>query len=440
MINYAEKIANFNLIVGNQNEDIAYTYLSKTGWDENKAANLFTEENKKLDKALSIYMKNKERKQKMRPKQINNYPEYKIDSINGIFNSISKLFKQDNSQFFHRYFSSIKNAIKLLDNFISKLEKSSKIGIIMLYSFDKLKLLRDQIKNIINEPLSRELFLDSSLTYPVVDVSIEGSNFISELECTKLPLFIICKYKNKDSLAIIGKLEIPFKLGDFRDKIIEAELSYIKKPTKTNKENLNNNNNINNNNINNNNNVNNNNNNNNNNKNKEYEPNYADYDFGDDEENMNYDFLNDFKDYNNMKLSDGQILAYQELKLRELEKMEEQKNIEKEKIIEEKKESNKIKENLKQEPDDDNPDKCIILFRFPDGEKSVQRKFLKQDKIKVLYDFIKSLGRDIFMEEDHHHFSLLQTFPYKLFDEIQNNTLEQEGLFPNSVLQIKEID
>jgi len=180
--------------------------------------------------------------------------------------------------------------------------------------------------------------------------------------------------------------------------------------------------------------------NNNNNKNKEYEPNYADYDFGDDEENMNYDFLNDFKDYNNMKLSDGQILAYQELKLRELEKMEEQKNIEKEKIIEEKKESNKIKENLKQEPNDDNPDKCIILFRFPDGEKSVQRKFLKQDKIKVLYDFIKSLGRDIFMEEDHHHFSLLQTFPYKLFDEIQNNTLEQEGLFPNSVLQIKEID
>ena len=440
MINYAEKIANFNLIVGNQNEDIAYTYLSKTGWDENKAATLFTEENKKLDKALSIYMKNKERKQKMRPKQINNYPEYKIDSINGIFNSISKIFKQDNAQFFHRYFSSIKNAIKLLDNFISKLEKSSKIGIIMLYSFDKLKLLRDQIKNIINEPLSRELFLDSSLTYPVVDVSIEGSNFISELECTKLPLFIICKYKNKDSLAIIGKLEIPFKLGDFRDKIIEAELSYVKKPTKTNKENLNNNNKINNNNTNNNNTNNNNNNANNNNKNKEYEPNYADYDFGDDEENINYDFLNDFKDYNNMKLSDGQILAYQELKLRELEKMEEQKNIEKEKIIEEKKESNKIKENLKQEPDDDNPDKCIILFRFPDGEKSVQRKFLKQDKIKVLYDFIKSLGRDIFMEEEHHHFSLLQTFPYKLFDDIQDNTLEQEGLFPNSVLQIKETD
>ena len=65
---------------------------------------------------------------------------------------------------------------------------------------------------------------------------------------------------------------------------------------------------------------------------------------------------------------------------------------------------------------------------------------MKQDKIKNLYEFVKSLGRDIFTEEEHHHFSLLQTFPYKIFDQIQENTLEQEGLFPNSVLQIKETD
>ena len=431
MINYAEKIANFNLIVGNQNEDIAYNYLSKTGWDENKAANLFNEENKKLDLALSKYMKLKERKQKMKPKHINKYPEYNIDSINSVFNSISKIFKKDNTQYFNRYFSRIKNAIMLLDDFISKLEQTSKIGIIILYSFDNLALLRDQIKNIINEPLSREFFLDSTYLYPAIDISIEGSNFIDELDCTKLPLFIICKYKNKDSLAIIGKLEIPFKLGDFRDTILEAELSYIKKPTKEKNKNTNNTNNINNNITENK-----------NKENKEYEPNYADYDFGDDEDNLNYDFLDNInlQDINTNKLSDGQFLAYQELKLRELEKMEEKKIIEKEKILEEKKESKKMKENLKPEPDDDNPNKCVILFRFPDGEKSVQRKFLKQDKIKSLYDFIKSLGRDIFMEEEHHHFSLLQSFPYKLFDDIQDHTLEQEGLFPNSVLQIKEID
>ena len=35
-----------------------------------------------------------------------------------------------------------------------------------------------------------------------------------------------------------------------------------------------------------------------------------------------------------------------------------------------------ILEILPEEPSDDNPDKTIILFRFPDGEKVVQRKFL----------------------------------------------------------------
>ena len=429
MINYAEKIANFNLIVGNKSEDIAYNYLSKTGWDENKAANLFNEESKKIDLALTKFTKYKERKQKMKPKHINKYPEYNIDSINSILNSITKIFKKDNTQFFNRYFSSMKNAVKLLDDFISKLEKNSKIGIIMIYSLDNLKLIRDQIKEIMKEPLSREFFLDSTLIYPAIDISLEGSNFIDELECNKLPLFIICKYKNKESLAIIGKLEIPFKLGDFRDKIMEAELSYTKIPTKEKKNISNNANNTNNNNVAD------------NKNNKPYEPNYADYDFGDDD-NINYDFLDDLNVQNvdDMKLSDGQILAYQELKLRELEKMEEKKNLEKEKILEEAKESKKIKENLKPEPNDDNPDKCVILFRFPDGEKSVQRKFLKQDKIKILYDFVKSLGREIFMEEENHHFSLLQTFPYKLFDDIQDHTLEQEGLYPNSVLQIKELD
>ena len=432
MIDYTEKIANFNLIVGNKNEDIAYNYLSKTGWDENKAANLFNEENKKLDIALTKYMKNKERKQKMKPKHINNYPEYKIDSINSIFNSITKIFKKDNTEYFDRYFSGMKNSVRLLDDFISQLEKTSKIGIIMIYSFDKMRELGNQIKEIVNEPLSRELFFGNTFIYPVVDSSLEGNNFIGELDCTKLPCFIICKYKNNDSLAIIGKLESPIKLQDLRDKIIEAELSYIKKPIKETKEK---NNNINKSNINENNNK--------NKENKEYEPNYADYDFGDDEDNFNMDILDDidkFQDFNNIKLSDGQILAYQELKLRELEKNEEKKNLQKKKILEEKEESKKIKEKLKPEPDDENPDKCIILFRFPDGEKSVQRKFLKQDKIKNLYEFVKSLGRDIFTEEEHHHFSLLQTFPYKIFDQIQENTLEQEGLFPNSVLQIKETD
>ena len=46
-------------------------------------------------------MKYKERKQKMKPKHINKYPEYNIDSINSILNSITKIFKKDNTLFLY---------------------------------------------------------------------------------------------------------------------------------------------------------------------------------------------------------------------------------------------------------------------------------------------------------------------------------------------------
>ena len=436
-INYAEKISNFNLMVNNHNEDIAYKYLSQAGWDETQAAKIFNEEIKKMEQTLSKYLHSKERKEKMKPKHINNYPEYKIDSINGILNRITSYFKEDNNKYFFR-FSKIKNAVQILDNFIQKLKTTGKTGIIIIYSSNQLRIIGEHFKNIINEPLSKELFFNNTYIYPAIDTSLEGDNFINELNCTKLPTFIICKYKNNESLAIIGKIEInydkPFNLSDFRDKILESEQAYSnlqKKKNNKNEENKNfeikeNN----------------------KDKKNEYIPDYRDYEFEDEE---NIDFLNNFPENNNINMTDGQVLAMQELKLKELEKIQEKKQIEENKIIEEEEnykniidkeieESKKIKEKIKQEPDDDNPDKCIIVFRYPDGEKNIQRKFLKQDKIIVLYDFIKSLGREIFTENEHHHFSLLQTFPYKLFDERKESTLEEEGLFPNSVLQIKEFE
>ena len=139
--------------------------------------------------------------------------------------------------------------------------------------------------------------------------------------------------------------------------------------------------------------------------------------------------------------------------MKELEKLQEEKERkEKEEKEKKKKEEEKEKEIIKNEqeekeifsklipsePDDNNPDKCIIIFRLPDGEKNIQRKFLKTDKISVLYDYIKSLGREIYSEDQYHSFSIIQTFPFKNFEDKLNNTLEEEGLFPNSVLQIRE--
>ena len=90
-----------------------------------------------------------------------------------------------------------------------------------------------------------------------------------------------------------------------------------------------------------------------------------------------------------------------------------------------------------EEPDKDNPDATTICFRYPDGERSKNRRFLKSNNIQNLYDFVTSLGEEIYTEKDNKTFSLYQPFPPKKYENMEN-TLEQEGLIPNAVIQIRE--
>ena len=153
-------------------------------------------------------------------------------------------------------------------------------------------------------------------------------------------------------------------------------------------------------------------------------------------------------------LSDGQILAKREEEMKELERQQEEKEKkekeEKRKEIEEEERKKKIEKKyeyeaniakmiLSEEPEENNPDICHIIFRFPDGEKSIERKFLKSDKIAVLYNFVKSIGREIFSEPDSNDFDIIcLDFPPKNLEDKKSHTLQNEGLFPNSILQIKE--
>ena len=154
------------------------------------------------------------------------------------------------------------------------------------------------------------------------------------------------------------------------------------------------------------------------------------------------------------QLSDGQVLQKREREMQLLEKQQEEKEKreeeEKRKQIDEEKRIQKIKKDyedeaefakmiLPPEPDENNPDICKIAFRTPDGEKQIERRFLKTDQIATLYNYVKSIGRDIFTEPDSKDFDILCIgFPPKNLEDKKNNTLEQEGLFPNSILQIRE--
>ena len=506
-IDYTEKIATFNLLVGNENEEIAFNYLTLTNWDETKAAMLYNKENKgaqntfksstkitpyenkfkKTNKSNYIYNDfdysdnynnllsysynfnyQPYKKQKVNITKLNKYRECPIFK-KGFFDSL-KIFKSDNRSYFDNFSYVYNKCVKFYNTFIYELR--TKVGIILLYSDRTLHNAIDILRNIINNGTTKDLLKTKAVVYPLISSSLEGSQISKKFKLRDkirdFPVILICFYKNEQNFAVIElirNINENFKL--LNEKLFEAHdlfndhtyknldsftnniSSIINEPknyisTTSNKSNNNykiNTINKNNNTI--------------NNLNNKNENNFDYQNIINDinnylPEDINKDIKTNRDSYTYM--TDGEILARQEREMKKLEKMEETKRLEEEKKEREKKEEEEKKKQeeliekiqidsllniLPGEPSDDNPDKCIILFRFPDGEKVVQRKFLKTDNVSLLYLYVKSLGREIYEENDERHFSLIQSFPFKNFDEFQNNSLEEEGLFPNAVLQIK---
>ena len=532
-----DKILNFNIIVGNQNNNVANEFLSLAHWNVSEAVNLYLYMNSNSN---NPYINNQ-----------NNLPIFKYiteysfvkPGILGKFSSLIQLpFLKDNEECCYKFIGKINNLVKTGEIFTNLLKTNK--GVIILYNKDTFYKVFEQL-DVINNDYQNN-YINSIVIYPIIDNSIEGKNLINNMHINRFPCYLFCQYKSKDVFYIIDKMEGIFYLQTFKNtlfpQIYNSNINNIKNISLNNNKFNNNiqskqdkeNNNVNNNNkgiVNNNdqkncfnnNQVNNNSNNynnqiqiknedkisknnnlfnkdlsllnndnkkpeNNNNQininqsinfnnkennishpsqpqqKKEYIPDYRNYEF---EDNFIYPGFNPnpiqpqpqipVYPNNNLNdeslLSDSQLRKFQDNEMKKLEKMEEEKEKkerqEKEKIRKEEEEKKKREEKLKEdkeifsmlippEPEDNNPDKCIIIFRLPDGEKNIQRKFLKTHKIAVLYDYIRSLGKEIYSDDEYNNFSIIQTFPFKNFENKLNNTLEEEGLFPNSVLQIKE--
>ena len=127
-----------------------------------------------------------------------------------------------------------------------------------------------------------------------------------------------------------------------------------------------------------------------------------------------------------------------------MEELERKARIEEDEKIKQESIENEIKNKAKdalmkivEEPDKDNPEATTICFRYPDGETTKNRRFLKSHKIQNLYDYVTSLGEEIYTEKENKSFSLFQPFPPKKYENMEN-TLEQENLVSNAVIQIRE--
>lgn len=165
--------------------------------------------------------------------------------------------------------------------------------------------------------------------------------------------------------------------------------------------------------------------------------------------NNNQDYTDDGF-VNEVKLTGAELIEFQKKQLEQLEHKEQMKSIKEEEDLkqEEKRketelqgnlkkaqEAEKIKEELSPEPEE-GPDTTTIVFRYPNSDLRKSRRFMRNDLVKSLYDFVKSLGSDIF--EESNEFELIQPFPMKIYNDI-NKTLEEEKLISNAVIQIREL-
>ena len=396
-----KKIINFMEISKINDFELAKKYLISSNWDEAQAINKYFS---RIDKNNSINEKdfnlnNKEIKKNSQNNSSSNNDDNEGFFSKYIFSPIYSLFSscysnhdsdyEDETKIFHFLPNKIQDFSKF-NQFIKKY-----IGIIIFYDKKNLEFLQQFINKICRNSSIMNILRQKCVIFPISSSSENGYKILNILSESNIlyPSLIFCFNKSKDNIFDKNNLiEIINGESVNVDIFYKSLIQSISKIEQNN--NLINN----------------------------------------EQESNNYNFL-----------TDGEILQKQRNDMEELEKnvqkMEEEINTEnikkRENINKIEKEAEKYKAKFVAEPDKDNPDCCTICFRYPDGDKRRDRRFLKTDKIKILYEYITSLGNEIYTEDGNGVFSLYQPFPPKKYDNMES-TLENEGLFPNAVIQIKE--
>ena len=432
-IDYSSKIFNFLAMTETNDEEAAMIYLEQNDWDETKAVNKFYSDidknqtnNELINESNNINITNRSKVQLINENNINNdinineqnresfiYKYFVKLPYQFILNCCSEnreVSKEDEKKLF-RFFPNLVDDFLEFCHLIKK-----KIGIIIFYSGKNIIFLKTLISYISRSTNNMNIMKQYFVVFPIL-ANTRDSNKIQDLIIDNsdnnidiiLPSFIFCynRSNNKNSYLnpILNKNHIIYKL-EGESTTVDSFYEAIKETSKyieTRNKNLISN-----------------------------SLNSLDKSFG--------------------LLTDGEILTHQKYEMEELERkvqldeekqkqeeIEQENNKKKEELIE-KEIQEKAKEASKkvlEEPNSEDPDSTTICFRYPDGEKSINRRFLKSHRIQNLYDYVESLGEEIYSEKENNKFSLYQPFPPKKYDNMEN-TLEMENLFPNAVIQIRE--
>ena len=388
-INYNQKISNFLVMTETGDPDIATQYLTSANWDETLAVNNFFKQikininqNNSNNRNINNDLENNENNN-------NNWSFYSliIEPIKNLFASCYDRREVDIGEE-NKIFQYLPNKVNQLEHFNKLIKKN--IGIIIFYNGNNIPFLNNFISQICRNTMLINLLKQNFIIYPLL-IGTDDAFKIRKIVTTDnliFPSFVFCYINsNNNSLnqnCVLNTLESEsITIEVFHNQLLDS-LEKINKNKKIIKD--------------------------------------------------SYNYLTDAeilqKQKNDMEALENQIQKKEE-------ELKQEKLNEKLKLEEIENKANAAKLKIVEEPKEDNPDCSIICFRYPDGEKRIDRRFLKTNTIQNLYDYVTSLGKEIYTEEENNTFSLYQPFPPKKY-EIMENTLEQEGLFPNAIIQIKE--
>ena len=305
-INYGEKIETFKLMIENNNDDIALMYLQKADWDEERAVMLYHSEdlnpqnyNTSISNSYNFnYNISKSNPPKVKKSSFDfskyeqcpiKYPQ-KPGFLSGILNFFGP--KNYSNEYGITNFNRIKGYASNYELFIQNLK--NKLGILFIYDDKTIFSMKNIINGIIND-LSLSNLFNNKTVFPLYNLSETGKYILSNIHITKLPIMLVCKYKNKSSFVVIKKTK-PGNLSLDSVKEVIKSAEELVNSRNQNKTNTPNNNNI-------------------------------------DSQCLNNDF--NYDDF--CFLSNGEVIEQQKKDLEELEKKERDKNEKERKLKEEKK-------------------------------------------------------------------------------------------------------
>ena len=210
-IDFSQKILNFNITVGNKNEDLAIEFLSLANWDETQAVKLYLN-NVSLTNDSNSYSNN----------NFNYLSECSIDLDFGYMAKAFSFLKtklninKDNPKYCEFFEGKIQGLIKDSNIFMNSLKINK--GIIILYNLDTREKLMNQLDEI-NKDAQKDDYLNNVIFFPIINISKEGIDIIKQLSIVRFPCYLLCKYKTERIFYVLDKIEGVFYLELFKNTV-----------------------------------------------------------------------------------------------------------------------------------------------------------------------------------------------------------------------------